>query len=103
MTYSSRTQCYLFDGMALLFRSFYAMSRTGLTSPQGTPIGAVYGFLRILLKILEKKELSHLAVCWDLPEPTFRHHMYPAYKGTRSSPPEGTRRARLQSKRIRGR
>lgn len=88
MTYSSRTQCYLFDGMALLFRSFYAMSRTGLTSPQGTPIGAVYGFLRILLKILEKKELSHLAVCWDLPEPTFRHHMYPAYKGTRSSPPE---------------
>jgi len=60
MTYSSRTQCYLFDGMALLFRSFYAMSRTGLTSPQGTPIGAVYGFLRILLKLVR---LDHLFGC----------------------------------------
>ncbi|MCA2959728.1 MAG: DNA polymerase I [Silvanigrellales bacterium] len=84
-----KPKLYLVDGMALLFRSFYAMGRANLTSPEGKPIGAVYGFLRIVQKILKEQGATHFAVTWDLRGPTFRHEMFPAYKGTRSeTPPE---------------
>lgn len=84
-----RPKIFLVDGMALLFRSFYAMGRANLTSPEGKPIGAVYGFLRIVQKILKEHGATHFAVTWDLRGPTFRHELYPAYKGTRSeTPPE---------------
>ena len=83
------SRVFLIDGMALLFRSFYAMGRANLTSPGGAPIGAVFGFMKICQKILKEQKATHFAVTWDLKEKTFRHDMYPAYKGTRSeTPPE---------------
>lgn len=77
---------FLVDGMALLFRSFYAMG-SNLSAPDGTPVGAMYGFLRIVGKIIKDQKPTHLAVCWDRQEPTFRHEMYPSYKANRSEPP----------------
>lgn len=79
---------YLIDGMALLFRSYYAMGQANLTSPDGVPVGAVYGFLRVLSKILKEQRPTHLAVVWDCKERNFRHEMYPEYKANRSEPPE---------------
>ena len=56
---------FLIDGMALLFRSFYAMGQANLTAPDGTPTGAVYGFLKVISKILKEQRPSHFAVLWD--------------------------------------
>ena len=76
----------LIDGHSILFRAFYGIPT--LTNSEGLPTNAVYGFLNILFKILEEEKADHLAVAFDLAEPTFRHKMFDAYKGTRSAAPE---------------
>ena len=76
----------LVDGFSILFRSFYAMP-PNMTAPDGTHTNAVYGFLSILNKEVEEESPDHLAVAFDLPSPTFRHKLYPEYKGTRKPAP----------------
>jgi DNA polymerase I len=79
----------IIDGMAALFRAHFSMARAPLTLPNGTPAGALYGFLKVMFKILKEQNPSHFCVTWDLKEKTFRHNLYPAYKGNRSeTPPE---------------
>lgn len=77
----------LIDGHSLLFRAFYGMPGN-MTAPDGTPTGAVYGFLTILRKVVEDEKPQYLACAFDLSAPTFRHKMYPDYKGTRKAAPE---------------
>ena len=77
---------FLIDGMAFAFRAFYAI-RTALTDPQGRPTNAVYGFARVLLKVLREQDPSHIAVVFDAPGKNFRHEMYPEYKATRPEAP----------------
>jgi DNA polymerase-1 len=77
---------FIIDGMSLLFRSFYAMG-SRLTAQDGTPVGAVYGFLKVVFKIFREQKPTHFAVCWDLKEKTFRHETYPLYKANRGAPP----------------
>jgi len=77
----------LVDGFSILFRAFYALPL--LTNPQGEYTNAVYGFMNIFLKFLKEENPDRLAIAFDLPEPTFRHKKYEAYKGTRKpAPPE---------------
>ena len=77
----------LIDGHSILNRAFYGVPE--LTNSEGLHTNAVYGFLNIMFKILEEEKADHLAVAFDLKEPTFRHKMYDAYKGTRKPmPPE---------------
>ena len=76
----------LIDGHSILNRAFYGVP--DLTNSEGLHTNAVYGFLNIMLKILEEEKADHLAVAFDLKEPTFRHQMYEAYKGTRKPMPE---------------
>ena len=61
----------LIDGHSLFHRAFFALP--ALATPQGQPTGAVYGFLTMLLRLLEDERPTHLAVALDRPEPTFRH------------------------------
>lgn len=75
----------LIDGNSLMFRAYYAMSAP-MTSKDGTPTGAVYGFLSMLFKLLER-EPTHIAVAFDRREPTFRHEKYEAYKAGRKPTP----------------
>lgn len=75
----------LIDGNSLMFRAYYAMSAP-MTSKDGTPTGAVYGFLSMLFKLLER-EPTHIAVAFDRREPTFRHEKYDAYKAGRKPTP----------------
>lgn len=77
---------YLIDGHSLTFKAYYAIR--GLTSPQGHPTGAVFGFLRILLKFLDDYHPDHLAVVFDTGKPTFRKDLYEQYKANREAPPE---------------
>lgn len=79
----------LIDGHSIINRAFYGMP--ALTSPDGRPTGAVYGFLTILFKILDEEHPDYLTVAWDRHEPTFRHEMYAEYKGTRKPMPEELR------------
>lgn len=78
----------LLDGMAMAYRAFFALQRTGMSSPAGLPTGALYGFTMALLKVFETYRPTYLAALFDSREPTFRHALYPAYKGHREAPPE---------------
>ncbi len=75
-----------FDGHSVLNRAFYGIST--LTTTDGFPTNAIYGFLAILFKIMEEEQPDYLAVAFDVHAPTFRHQMYDAYKGTRKPMPE---------------
>lgn len=76
----------LIDGHSILNRAFYGVPE--LTNSKGLHTNAVYGFLNIMFRVIEDEGADHLAVAFDLKEPTFRHKMYEAYKGTRKPMPE---------------
>lgn len=76
----------LIDGHSILNRAFYGVPE--LTNSEGLHTNAVYGFLNIMFKILEEEQADHLAVAFDLKEPTFRHKQFPDYKGTRKPMPQ---------------
>lgn len=78
---ASLKSLYLIDGNAYIHRAFHALPP--LTNSRGEPVGAVFGFARMILKILRQEKPDYVAVCFDTPEPTFRHKAYEAYKATR--------------------
>ncbi|MFR3766774.1 MAG: DNA polymerase I [Blautia sp.] len=75
----------LIDGHSILNRAFYGLP--DLTNSEGQHTGAVYGFLNIMFRILEEERPDYLTVAFDLHEPTFRHKIFDAYKGTRKGMP----------------
>lgn len=72
----------LVDGNAIIHRAYHAMPTT-LTDKEGNPTNAVYGFTSMLLRIIEDLEPSHLIVCFDRKEPTFRKEMFDDYQSHR--------------------
>ncbi len=82
------TRIFLLDGTALAYRAHFAMARSGLTTTDGRPTGATYGFTMTLRRILETEKPDLVAVAFDPPGPTFRHKEYKAYKATRDRMPE---------------
>ena len=76
-----KNKLMLVDGHSILNRAYYGLPP--LTSPDGTPTGALYGFLNILFKFLDEEKPDALAVAFDVSAPTFRHEKYKEYKGTR--------------------
>lgn len=78
------------DGMALLFRSFFATSAMGqyLRLEDGTPTNGVQGFARHVLTAQSLMKPTHLAVCWDMGMQTFRNELFDGYKANRPAPPE---------------
>ena len=76
----------LIDGHSILNRAFYGVPE--LTNSKGLHTNAVYGFLNIMFRVIEDEGADYLAVAFDLKEPTFRHKMYAAYKGTRKPMPQ---------------
>jgi DNA polymerase-1 len=79
---------FLLDGMALVYRAYFALQQARMTTKSGSPTGAVFGFLSTLLKIFENFRPDYLAVAFDSREKTFRHDRYPLYKANRPVPPE---------------
>ncbi len=77
----------LVDGMSLLFRAYYAMP-VSMVSSNGTSTGALYGFMRLLLSAVEKENPDKIFVCLDRKEKTFRHDLCDSYKANRTSPPD---------------
>ena len=82
----NREKLLLIDGHSILSRAFYGVPF--LNNKEGIPTNGIYGFLNILFKEIEAEETEHVAVAFDLPKPTFRHKLFPEYKGTRKGMPE---------------
>ncbi|ELK44562.1 5'-3' exonuclease H3TH domain-containing protein [Halobacillus sp. ACCC02827] len=80
----------LVDGMALLFRAFYAtaMSNYYMINSKGTPTNAVYGMMKHLFRAIDTYQPTHVVCCWDMGSKTFRNDLYPEYKANRGGPPE---------------
>ena len=74
------------DGNSIINRAFYGVKL--LTTRDGTPTNAVYGFLTILQKLLGEEEPEGLCVCFDRKAPTFRHLAYEGYKAQRKGMPD---------------
>ena len=79
---------FLLDGMALAYRAYFAFIARPLINSKGVNTSAIYGFVTMLMKILEDEKPDHVAVVFDTKEPTFRHLMYKEYKATRQKMPE---------------
>lgn len=80
----------IIDGMALLFRSFFASAAMNqfIRLEDGTPTNGVQGFARHVLTAQNMMKPTHLAVCWDMGTHTFRNDLYDGYKANRPAPPE---------------
>lgn len=90
MDQNQRPSLMLVDGMALLFRAFYATAVSGqfMKNVDGVPTNAVNGFVKHMFTALSSFKPSHVAVCWDMGSKTFRNELYPEYKANRGAAPE---------------
>lgn len=79
---------FLLDGMALVFRAYFAFSGNPRVTSKGFDTSAIFGFAISLLDLLQKEKPSHIGVVFDTAEPTARHIEYPAYKAQRDEMPE---------------
>jgi 5'-3' exonuclease len=77
------------DGMALLFRSFYATSVYGqfMINSKGIPTNAVNGLLKHLIAAIEYAKPSHVVCCWDMGSKTYRNELFSNYKANRPEAP----------------
>ena len=75
------------DGNSIVNRAFYGVSQN-LTTREGLPTNAIFGFLNILLKLLDEEQPEALAVAFDMRAPTFRHKAFADYKAQRKGMPE---------------
>ncbi|MFA9557918.1 5'-3' exonuclease H3TH domain-containing protein [Evansella sp. AB-rgal1] len=84
-----KNKVMLVDGMALLFRSFYATAMSGyfMINSKGIPTNAIHGFVRHLFTAVNTYKPSHVVCCWDMGSTTFRTEMFPEYKANRGEAP----------------
>jgi DNA polymerase I len=77
---------YLVDGSGFIFRAYHSLPP--LNRSDGTPAGAVYGFINMMLKLVDGAKADYMAVIFDAGRKTFRNRIYPAYKAHRPPAPE---------------
>ncbi|QJC51369.1 5'-3' exonuclease [Paenibacillus albicereus] len=85
-----RSRLLLVDGMAILFRAYFATAYGGSVrrTSSGLPVNAVHGFVRYFMDAVRRFEPSHVAVCWDLGSSTFRTQEFTLYKANRPDAPD---------------
>ena len=77
---------YLVDGSSYIHRAYHAIRN--LSNSKGLPTNAIFGFSRMILKLMEEEKPVYMAVVLDAKGPTFRHAIYKDYKATRPPMPE---------------
>ncbi|MCG6894892.1 MAG: DNA polymerase I [Desulfobacteraceae bacterium] len=80
---------YLVDGSAYIHRAYHAIR--GLSNSRGMPTNALFGFTRMLIKLMEERNPAFVGMFFDAKGPTFRHDLYEAYKANRPPMPEDLR------------
>ena len=83
---SKEKTIYLIDGSSYIYRAYHAVRH--LSTSQGLPTNAIFGFTNMLLKLLSEHNPEYMAMAFDAKGPTFRHEMYDAYKANRPPMPE---------------
>lgn len=83
---SLKKTALLIDGNALIHRVWHVLPP--MHDPKGRLVNAVYGVTSILMKLLPSTHPDYLVVCWDTPEPTYRHVAQPEYKAQRAEQPQ---------------
>ena len=87
---ADKNHLYLVDGSSYIFRAYHRLPP--LTDPEGTPVGAVYGYTTMLWKLADDLDQAegptHMAVILDKDSKSFRNDIYPEYKANRPPPPE---------------
>ncbi len=84
----SQKKLFLLDGMALIYRAYFAFSKSPRINSKGLNTSAMFGFTNTLLEILNKEKPTHIAVAFDTVAPTARHTEFEAYKAHRDAIPE---------------
>lgn len=79
----------LVDATGLIFRAYFTITR--LTAPDGTPVNAVFGLVRLLMKVFKEVPASASMLAFDAGTDTFRRERFPAYKAQRPAPPDDLR------------
>ncbi|MDM1047867.1 DNA polymerase I [Sphingobacterium hotanense] len=79
---------FLLDGMALIYRAYFALSKTPRLTSYGLNTGAIMGFTNTLLDVLKNQKPTHIAVVFDTAAPTNRHLEFESYKAQREQMPE---------------
>lgn len=85
---SKEKKLFIIDGMALIYRSHFAMIKNPLTTKNGQHTSAIYGLANSIFKLIKDEDPNYLAIAMDCKEPTFRHKMYDAYKANREAMPD---------------
>ncbi|MFL5628151.1 MAG: DNA polymerase I [Ktedonobacteraceae bacterium] len=84
-----RKKLVLIDGHAMIHRAFHAVPE--LSTSSGEPVNATFGFTSMLMKALSEEKPAYIAMTFDRPAPTFRHHHYAEYKAHRPTLPDNMR------------
>ena len=87
----SQKRLYIIDGHALIYRAYFALFKTPMSTAAGQPTGAIFGFANYLLRLLAVYDCTYWIVALDSTVPTFRHEMYDQYKANREAMPDDLR------------
>ncbi len=91
---------FIIDGHALCYRAYYAFIRNPLTNSRGQNTSAIFGFARMLFRLIQDQAPDYLAVAFDPPEKSFRFRVYPEYKANREKMPDDLRTQVEEIKRM---
>jgi DNA polymerase-1 len=82
----SKKNFVIIDGYGFVFRAFFSLK--DLKTPEGLPIGAVYGFINMVLKLYSSLKIDYIILVFDSGKKSFRSDIYPEYKANRSAAPD---------------
>ncbi|MFN3446825.1 MAG: DNA polymerase I, partial [Bacteroidia bacterium] len=88
-----RKKLFLLDGMALVYRAYFAFSKNPRITSYGFNTSAIFGYVNTLLDVLKKEKPTHIGVSFDTAAPTARHDEYEHYKAHRDEQPEDITKA----------
>src|SRR6186997_1973263 len=86
-----RPTLMLIDGPSIVYRAYFAMMQTPLTTSDGMLVTGIFGFLNIVLRGMQDLKPDYAIVSFDLGQPQFRFDAYPEYKAGRPSMPDDLR------------
>ena len=98
MAKEARKKLVLLDSHAIIHRAYHALP--DFSSSKGEPTGALYGLSTMLLRIVTDLKPDYIIACYDLPQKTFRHEAYDAYKAGRAKADEALISQIIESRRV---
>lgn len=88
MAENNDKRLFLIDGMAIIYRAYFAFIKNPRITSYGLNTSAVFGFANTILEILKKENPTHIAAVFDTKAPTERHEIFPEYKAQREAMPD---------------